>query len=91
MNAKETIAAAKRAAEQHKTKKVLKAQVEGDKFPEYDFVAVKTVHVTMPGEACYIDMSEKDLQVLNERVIDKKLSLHEFVFASDVTKETIKK
>jgi len=91
MNAKETIAAAKRAAEQHKTKKVLKARVEGDKFPEYDFVAVKTVHVTMPGEACYIDMSEKDLQVLNERVIDKKLSLHEFVFATSETKETIKK
>jgi hypothetical protein len=89
MNAKDTIAAAKAVAEQHRTKKVYKKDLPSNHMGDtYDVVATKTVHVTMPGEACYIDMSEKDLELLNERVIEKKLSLHTFEFEETKAKET---
>jgi hypothetical protein len=89
MTPKQTIAAAKAAAEQHKTKKVYKTGLKSDHMGDtFDVVATKTVHVTMPGESCYLDMSEDDLALLQEKVIEKKLSLHVFEFEETKAKET---
>lgn len=78
MTPKEVIAEAKKHAEQHKIKKVLKKRAEGDKPAEHDFVPVKKVHVTTPGFACYLDLTDEEVETLKEHAVDRRLSIHEF-------------
>lgn len=93
MKASEIKAIAAHEASLHKTKKVLKTRSDGEKFAEYDYVPVKTVHVTVSQSGscgAFPDCTPEDVARLTDYCMEKNLSLHEFTHSVEETevKET---
>jgi hypothetical protein len=80
MKAEEIIAEAKKHAEQHKLRKVLVKRETKDTPAEHEMQPVSKVHVTTPGYACYPDLDKQGIINLNKHAMEKRLSVHEFVF-----------
>lgn len=62
---------------------VARAKAEALKHKEKGTV----FHVTMPNEACFIDLDENQIQNLMEHAAERKLSVHVFDFSKKKSEE----